>query len=268
MTRRTRMSRRPLPIFILLLIVFCLGSCVSTKKTVYFRDISPDSPWVNLPAYHEPLIQVDDILHITIQTIDGGTTAAINQLSGAPANAGNPAAPTRGDVPSGYLVDEEGQVTIPMLGTIKVAGLTTPAARKLIAEEASKYFNDPTVQVRFANFKVTVIGEVLRPATYTVPNEKVTILDAIGMAGDLTIHGVRENVLLVRDNDGKKEFVRFNLNSYETFESPYFYLKQNDVIYVEPGKSKVASTNVARTQAISIVASVVSIVTIVVTRLF
>ncbi len=254
-----------------LLIVWVLvvfSSCVSTEKTVYFRDIPADSPRVDLPAYQEPLIQVDDILHVTIQTIDGGTTAAINQLSGPPVNAGNPAAPIGNDVPNGYLVDEEGQITIPMLGTLKVAGLTTPAARKLIAEEASKYFNDPTVQVRFANFKVTVIGEVTRPATYTVPNEKVTLLDAIGMAGDLTIHGLRENVLLVRDNDGQKEFVRFNLNSYETFESPYFYLKQNDVIYVEPGKSKVASTNVARTQAISIFASAVTIITVIVSRLF
>jgi len=245
------------------------SSCVSNKKTIYFRDIPTDSPWVNLPAYHEPLIQVDDILHITIQTIDGGTTAAINQLSGAPANAGNPAAPTIGNnVPTGYLVDEEGQVTIPILGTLKVAGLTTPEARKLISGAASKYFNDPTVQVRFANFKITVIGEVAKPATYTVPNEKITLLDAIGMAGDLTIHGLRENVLLVRDNNGQKEFVRFNLNSYETFESPYFYLKQNDVIYVEPGKSKVASTNVARTQAISIFASAVTIITVIISRLF
>jgi len=248
--------------------LFLFSSCVSTEKTVYFRDIPADHPEVTLPTYQEPLIQVDDILHITIQTIDGGTTAAINQLSGAPANAGNPAAPTGSDVPNGYLVDDEGQVTIPMLGTLKVAGLTTPEARKLIAKEASKYFNDPTVQVRFANFKVTVIGEVTRPATYSVPNEKVTLLDAIGMAGDLTIHGLRENVLLVRDNNGKKEFVRFNLNSYETFESPYFYLKQNDVIYVEPGKSKVASTNVARTQAISIFASAVTIITVIVSRLF
>src|SRR5690606_18798448 len=109
----------------------------------------------------------------------------------------------------------------------------------------------------------TVIGEVAQPATYTVPNEKVTLLDAIGMAGDLTIHGLRENVLLIRNNNGQKEFVRFNLNSYETFESPYFYLKQNDVIYVEPGKGKVASTNVARTQAISIFASAVTIITVI-----
>lgn len=244
------------------------SSCVSTEKTVYFRDIAADSPQVNLPEYHEPLIQVDDILYVTIQTIDGGTTAAINQLSGMPADSGNPAAPTARDTPNGYLVDDEGQITIPMLGTLNVAGLTTPTARKLIAKEASKYFNDPTVQVRFANFKVTVIGEVLKPATYTVPNEKVTILDAIGLAGDLTIHGLRENVLLIRDNGGQKEFIRFNLNSVETFRSPYFYLKQNDVIYVEPGKSKVASTNVARTQAISIFASAVTIITVIVSRLF
>lgn len=256
-------------IFLLLLTLFCLGACVSTKKTVYFSDIPTDNPNVKLPEYKEPIVLVDDVLHITIQTIDGGTTAAINQLSGSVADAGNPAAPSsvNNSAPSGYLVDKEGQISMPMLGMLKVAGLTTSEVRALVSEAAAKYFKDPTVQVRFANFKITVIGEVTRPATYTVTSEKVNLLDALGMAGDLTIFGKRENVMLIRDNNGQKEFVRFNLNSYDTFTSPYFYLKQGDVIYVEPGKGKVASTNVARTQAISIAATVVSILTLIVYRL-
>jgi Periplasmic protein involved in polysaccharide export len=264
------MSRRPLPIFILLLIVFCLGSCVSTKKTAYFTDIPAENSNIKLPEYKEPVILVDDILHITIQTIDGGTTTAINQLSRGIADVGNPATPSsvNNSTPNGYLVDKQGQISMPMLGTLKVAGLTTTEVRTLVSREAAKYFKNPTVQVRFANFKVTVIGEVAQPATYTVASEKINLMDALGMAGDLTIFGKRENVLLIRDNNGEKEFVRFNLNSYDTFKSPYFYLKQGDVIYVEPGKGKVASTNAARTQTIAILASVASIVTVVLTRLF
>lgn len=253
-----------------LLIALFFGACVSTKESIYFRDIPEESPRVKLPDYAEPVVQADDILHITIQTIDGGTTAAINQLSGGIPDVGNPAAPAtvNNATPAGYLVDGEGQLSMPIIGTLKVAGLTTPEVRTLVREQASKYFKDPTVQVRFANFKVTVIGEVTRPATYTVASEKVTLLDALGMAGDLTIFGLRENVLLIRDTGEGKEFVRFNLNSYDTFTSPYFYLKQGDVIYVEPGKGKVASTNAARTQAISILASAVTIITVIVSRLF
>ncbi len=256
-------------IIFLPLIILCLGSCVSTKETIYFRNIPDGDPRVKLPTYTEPIVQVDDILHITIQTIDGGTTAAINQLSGEIPNVGNPAAPTTSNnaLPTGYLVDEEGRVSMPMLGTLTVAGLTTSEVRALVRKEAERYFKEPTVQVRFANFKITVIGEVTRPATYTVPSEKVNLLDALGMAGDLTIFGKRDNVLLIRDTGDGKEFVRFDLNAYETFQSPYFYLKQGDVIYVEPGKGKVASTNVARTQAISILASVVTVVTVIVSRL-
>lgn len=253
--------------FILLTAVFS-AACVSTKNTVYFGDIPTDDPNVKLPEYNEPVVLVDDILHITIQTIDGGTTAAINQLAGGIADAGNPAAPAavNNTAPSGYLVDKEGQISMPMLGTLQVAGLTTTEVRALVGKAAAKYFKDPTVQVRFANFKITVIGEVTRPATYTVTSEKVNLLDALGMAGDLTIFGKRKNVMLIRDNHGEKEFVRFNLNSYDTFTSPYFYLKQGDVIYVEPGKGKVAATNAARTQAISIAATVVSILTLIVYR--
>ncbi len=262
------MIRKNRTIFLLiLLITVSLGACVSTKETVYFSDIPTEAPRVKLPEYSEPVVQVDDILHITIQTIDGGTTAAINQLSGGVSDAGNPASPKGNDALGGYLVDENGQVSMPMLGTLKVAGLTTSAVRDLITVEAEKYFNDPTVQVRFANFKITVIGEVARPATYTVPNEKVTLTDALGMAGDLTIFGKRDNVLLVRDNNGEKEFVRFNLNSYDTFTSPYFYLKQGDLIYVEPGRGKVAATNAERTQTISIAATVVSMLTLIISRM-
>jgi len=244
------------------------SSCVVTKKSVYFNDL-PDSSKARsiIPAdFKEPVIQPDDILSVTIQTIDPSTTLAVNQVSAMPAVGASSASPTGQQVITGFLVDKEGNIAMPMLGNIKLLGLTTYQARLRIQELASKYFKEPTVQVRFANYKITVIGEVAKPATYTVPNEKVTLLDAIGLAGDLTIYGKRENVLLVRDSEDKKEFVRFDLNSSDIFKSPYFYLKQNDVIYVEPGKGKVAATNAARTQTLTIIGSLLSVIIVALSR--
>ncbi|TCK84938.1 polysaccharide biosynthesis/export family protein [Albibacterium bauzanense] len=245
------------------------SSCVVTKKSVYFNDLPFDSTAVvNLAKFNEPVIQADDILNITIQTVDVDATAAVNQVSTVPAVGASSASTVGNQVIKGFLVDKDGNVAIPMLGNIKVAGLTTYDARQLIAENASRFFKEPTVQVRFANFKITIIGEVAKPATYTVPNEKVTLLDAIGLAGDLTIYGKRENVMLIRDNlNGEKEFIRFNLNSYDTFKSPYFYLQQNDVIYVEPGKGKVAANNAARTQTISLISALASLAIVALSRL-
>ncbi|SEL25674.1 polysaccharide biosynthesis/export family protein [Parapedobacter koreensis] len=261
------MVNRRITIGLLYLCVLAgLSSCVSRKEIVYFGNIPIDDPRVKLPDYQEPLIQVDDILHVTVQTIDGGLAMATNQPSGGIVGATSSTSSTTSSVPAGYLVDTDGQITIPMLGRFNVAGLTTSEVREQVTEAASKYFKDPTVQVRFANFKITVIGEVAQPATYTVPSEKVTLLDAIGMAGDLTLFGKRENVLLIRDNNGQKEFVRLNLTTYETFSSPYFYLKQNDVIYVEPGKGRLAALNNTPRQIVAITASIVSLVSVILFR--
>jgi len=249
--------------------VFILPSCVVTKNSVYFTDIPDTAKFREIvpAAFNEPIIQPDDILSINVQTIDPSNSAAVNQVSSMPAIGASSASTVGSQTISGFLVDKNGTVTMPMLGSMKLAGLTTYQARELIAQTASRYFKEPNVQVRFANYKITVIGEVTRPATYTVPNEKVTLLDALGLAGDLTIYGRRENVLLVRDNNGKKQFIRFNLNSSETFQSPYFYLRQNDVIYVEPGKAKVAANNAARTQTLAIVGSILSVLIVALSRL-
>jgi polysaccharide export outer membrane protein len=147
-----------------------------------------------------------------------------------------------------------------------VQGKTTDSVREEIKNKAAAYYKDPVVNVRFANFRVTVLGEVNKPSTYDMPNEKVTLLDALGAAGDLTIYGKRENVLLIRNKDGKKEFVRFNLNQSNLFTSPYFYLHQGDVVYVEPNKAKVASTDLTQVKRISIMASVLSLLIVAVSR--
>lgn len=254
--------------FLLLSLVILFGSCTTSRKTVYFNDL-PDTARFEWAAakFTEPVIQNDDILMINIQTVDPGSTSAVNQGTAMQLIGGSSNSNIGNQQTTGFLVDRNGTVTIPMLGEIKVTGLTTHQAKEVIAEKVSIYYKEPIVQVRFANYKFTVLGEVSRPATYTVQNEKVSLLDALGMAGDMTIYGRRDNVLLIRDQDGAKEFVRFDLNSATMFESPYFYLKQNDVIYVEPGKGRAAAAENPRWQFYSMIASFISVAVLAIYRL-
>lgn len=218
-------------------------------------------------AFTDPVIQPDDILSVSIFTIDPMSSAVVNQATSGQALGASSASTIGQQQISGYLVDKNGEIELAVLGKIKLVGLTTYQARDLIRTKAAELYKNPSVQVRFANFKITILGEVVRPAAYTLPNEKVNVLDAIGLAGDLTIYGKRDNVLLIRDNNGKKEFARFSLNSSDLFSSPYFYLKQNDVIYVEPNKARIASNNASRTQTFAILGSVLSVLIVLITRL-
>lgn len=247
-----------------------LGSCSSPKNISYFKDV-PDTvkqKMVEMAAYSTPVIQADDILQVTIQTLDPASTALMNQQNSPNWAVGGTsgAAGAGGANSPGYLVDKLGFVTLPLVGKILVKGKTTGDVQEAIRAKAAEFYKDPVVNVRFINFKVTVLGEVTKPATYVMPNEKVTLLDAIGMAGDLTIYGKRENVLLIREIEGKKEFVRFNLNSSNLFTSPYYYLQQGDVVYVEPNKSKVVSTDAARLRNITIISSVLTLLIVIVSR--
>lgn len=236
-------------------------SCVSNKKIAYFQDIQSvkQAKLDSAIAFTEPVIQPDDILSINIFTLNPQSGAIINQAAATPTLGGNTNSSTAAQS-TGFLVDKNGEIEISLIGKLKVAGLTTYQARELIREKATDVYKQPNVQLRFANFKVSVLGEVNSPSAYTLPNEKVTILDALSLAGDLTIYGRRENVLIVRDNNGKKEFARLDLNSSNIFSSPFYYLKQNDVIYVEPNKRKVSASNSAQIQTISVIASVLSVI--------
>lgn len=253
-------------IYICLLLI--ITSCTSTKEVTYFQDISltDNSVSDNIAVYTEPTIQADDILSISIFTIDPVTSTPVNQLATQSVSANNNFQTSSPSI-NGFLVDKNGEIELSVIGKVKLSGLTSFQARDLIRSKASKVYKDPSVQVRFANFKVTVLGEVGRPATYTMPNEKVTVLDALGLAGDLTIFGKRENVLLIREGNGNKEFFRINLNSATLFSSPYFFLRQNDVLYVEPNKGKAASLNQARTQTYAVVGSVLSVLIVLLTRI-
>jgi polysaccharide export outer membrane protein len=138
----------------------------------------------------------------------------------------------------GYLVNSEGNVEFPVIGTIHLAGLTRTEAINLLKEKLASYIVNPTISLRILNFRITVLGEVKTPGTFTIPNERVTILEALGIAGDLLITGERHNVLVIRDEDGKRKEYRIDLTQESIFSSPVFYLQQNDVVYVEPNRAK------------------------------
>ncbi len=166
----------------------------------------------------------------------------------------------------GFLVDRDGNIELPLVKKIKVAGFTTSQAKEAIRQKAAIYYKEPVVNVRFANFYISILGEVNRPAQYTIPNEKATVLDAIALAGDMTVYGRRENVLLIRELDGKKYATRFNLNSSQVFENPYFYLRQGDVIYVEPNKARASVNDVRTVRNIGIITSIASVLIIAISR--
>ncbi|MEP6748592.1 MAG: polysaccharide biosynthesis/export family protein [Bacteroidota bacterium] len=253
-----------IPVFFLALI-----SCNTYKNVSYFQDFSDTAKplIVKTVPFKSPVIQTDDILSVTIQTIDNDVTNLLNSNNNAASMPVLSSAATSGaQNVSGYLVDNEGYIEVPFVGKVHVAGLTTSQAKDLLSTEVNKYFNDAIVSIRYANFKLTVIGEVLRPSTYVLPNEKVNIFDALGMAGDMTIYGQRENVLLVRDTLNDKKLVRLNLNNKDIVSSPYFYLQPNDIIYVQPNKYKVAATDAYRNRYFAIGAAVLSLLIITINK--
>lgn len=251
----------------------CMGlmqSCTTYKNVNYFEDI-PDSIYDQarkgeITKYTDPVIQPNDILQVTIMTLDPEANAVL--LNSQAQSSGGAASGTAVVPASGFLVDKDGMIELAVVGKIHVAGLTTASARDTIHTLVAKYYKTPVVNVKFANFSVTVLGEVAHPGAYPVPGEKISILDVIGMAGDLTIYGKRENILLMRDSLGQKQFIRFNLNSSrQLLSSPYYYLKQGDLVYVAPNKSKLVASDAIKTRNYAIAVSAISLLIILLSRL-
>lgn len=253
---------------ILFYVTFCalvFVSCMSTNKIVYFNNIKDTTFYID-NIEKQNLIAPNDILSISISSMNLEASAAFNLQNN---NISRATTVTGSNTESGgYLVNTFGNLDLPMLGTIKAAGLTKNQLKEKITDLilSKKLLIGPIVDVRFLNFEVTVLGEVAKPTVITVPSEKISMLKAIGLAGDLTIYGKRENVLLIREENGKKITRHINLNSGNFFNSPYYYLQPNDVIYVEPNKNK-AATAVRNQQILPIVFSALSVVAIVIDRL-
>jgi polysaccharide biosynthesis/export protein len=230
--------------FLITLIV--LGSaCSNTKKSVYFYGQSDTTLANRLSAFEYP-IQNNDLLSISVSSLNLEASAVFNSP-----NVSNViySPSTGGYIQSaGYLVNSEGNVQFPILGNVKATGLTKAQLRKEITNELlkRKLLVDPIVQIRHLNFRVTVLGEVGKPTVIPVPNEKITLLEAIGLAGDLTIFARRDNVMVIREVNDQKVIKRINLNDREIFTSPYYYLLPNDIVYVEPNETKIAGASNTR----------------------
>ena len=228
--------------FLFLIIV---SSCVNTRNAVYFSGQGDTTLLSNIQSMEYP-IQNNDLLSITVSSLNPDASLIFNTPNVSNVNY----TPSTGGTvqSSGYLVNSDGNIQFPILGNLKASGLTKAQLRNEITNELvrRKLLVDPIVNIRHLNFKVTVLGEVGDPTVITVPNEKITLLEALGLAGDLTIYAKRNNVMVIREMGAKKEIRRVNLNSREIFTSPYYYLMPNDIVYVEPTSAKVASASNTR----------------------
>jgi polysaccharide export outer membrane protein len=232
--------------FIPVILLPLLFSCVNTKKVAYFNALSDAELNYKIESL-EPVIQKNDLLSITVTSMNGEASVPFNLYSVSQSIGGVNA----GTVvqAAGFLVDQEGNLQFPVIGTIKAFGLTKKQLKELITNELvqRKMLYDPVVNVRYLNYKVTVLGEVRNPSVFNVPGERITLLEALGLAGDLTIYARRTDVLIIREEqEGKRISKRINLNDNDLLTSPYYYLKSNDIVYVTPDKANVVNASATR----------------------
>ncbi len=234
-------------LFTLLVVSILITGCGSTKNVAYFKN----SDSVNLDmsrVLYDARIMPKDVLTITVNTTNPEASAAFNLTVATAQTVSLHTSSTTQAALQSYIVDNEGNIDFPLVGKLHLGGLTKNEAEQVVLQNIMPYMSiseRPIVTVRMINYKISVIGEVNRPGMFTVGNEKINILEALAQAGDLTIYGVRERVKLIReDATGKKEIHMLNLNDANIINSPYYYLQQNDIIYVEPNKVKSQNSSV------------------------
>ena len=236
---------------LLTLVSILFASCGSVKDVAYLQN-SEDIDFSHSEYLYDARIMPKDILTITVNTVNPEASEPFNLLVRPRLSSTNTiSSSSAGGTLQTYLVDNKGCIEFPVLGTLEVGGLTKSMCEKLIHDKIKPYLNEvenPVVTVRMSNYKISVLGEVNRPGMFTVGNEKINILEALAQAGDLTIYGVRDKVKLIReDAKGRKEIHTINLNDANIINSPYYYLQQNDIVYVEPNKVKARNSSVGTT---------------------
>ena len=258
------MTYKILTYFICLLL---LASCGSSRNLAYFDNLRESTVYTEKVTHtSEAKIQPGDLLSIHVTSLSPESNILFNRGTlpvVSNAGIGNVASVQETE---GYLVDKSGSVVLPILGKVQVEGMTREEAETSLTAKLQTYLKEPVVNVRFRNFKVTVIGEVNRPSTFQVADGNVNLLEALGMAGDMTAFGKRENVLVIRETKDERVMARLNLNDKGILQSPFFNLQQNDIVYVEPDKARAvqASTNARN---ISLLVGAMSVITIVISRL-
>ena len=228
--------------FINFLLLWTVSSCAPSRNISYFTDLQGNGYTEAIQNKPDPEIQPDDLLSISVSSLNPESNVLFNNgvlqtIGGASSAVATPR------TNEGYLVDANGAINFPVLGNVSLGGLTKQQATAKITSEIKKSVKNPIVNIRLLNFKITVVGEVNHPSTFTVPSERISVIEALGLAGDLTVYGKRDNILVIREKYNTRSTFRINLGSKDVFKSPAFYLQQNDVVYVEPAKAKALSTN-------------------------
>ena len=246
-------------------ILLLANACVKHPQLLYFRNQSEFVPLQGHEIANQLRIkiQTDDVLSIMVRALDQETAEPFNLFSGTGQQIMGQLALNNPSL-MGYLVDPNGNIDFPVLGRLNLAGLTVDEAKALLAKQLQPYLKDPVIILRFMNFRFTVLGEVKAPRTISVPGERMTILEALGQAGDLTPYSNREKIMVIRENNGAREFGYINIHSPEVFQSPYFYLQQNDIVYVEPIPEAVATVRDPIQEVLPIVSGILSIIAVVV----
>lgn len=249
----------------LIMLLLILHSCASPENVLLFQDIELLENY-SKSQHNNPTIREDDLLIITVSATDMDAVRPYNLLLET-----RPTYGTRGDLFSTsqqqtYLVDNNGNIDFPILGRLNVAGRTRAQLVDYLRTQIAKDVRDPIVNIRIVNYKITVLGEVNRPGSYTIEGERITIPEALGLAGDMTIYGKRKEVIILREVDGKNEHRVVDLTSVASLQSDYYYLKQNDVIYVQPNSAQVQSSKFNRNASVYV--SVASLLISVMVLLF
>ena len=238
-------------------------SCSPQRNLVYFSNLSKvsQSQIGNLP---ELKLQKNDQISISLTSLNTEYDVLFANATSASMVSG----PNNNSIygKSGYRVNNKGMITLPRIGDIRVEGLSIEEVQRLVTKELRKQIKEPIVTAQLINFKITVIGEVNHPASVSIPGDELNLLEALGMAGDMTVYGKRDNVLVIRETNGVRDMGRLNLNDKNIFESPYFHLKQNDIVYVEPDKSK-EKTYSSNNRALPIITACISAVAVLATAL-
>lgn len=254
--------------FYLIIAALFLSSCGVKYETIpYFTDVPLDSATKEQIKNQTVLkIQKNDILAITVNSLNPEASAIFN-MGSTSSNQNNAVGSTNPNLTAnGFLVDQNGAIQLPLVGTINVEGLTTAQARSTLEKKLVEYLKEPVVSLRVINFRISVLGDVLRPGVYPVNNERVNISEALSMAGDLNITAERKNVLLIREDLGVRKYIRLDMQSKSLFNSQYYYLQNNDVLYITPSKTKYASVD-ASYRNVSLVISALSVIALLITRL-
>jgi polysaccharide export outer membrane protein len=251
-------------IFFLLVLLFF--SCASRKDSVYYQNIDTMSAPEKQNSY-EIKIQADDLLTIIVSADDPETAIPFNLSAVSIPSSYNMAATRGQEMMQSYLVDAFGTIDFPVLGKLKVGGLSRTEVMELLESKIAKYIKNPIINLRLMNFKVSVQGEVTMPGTYPLTSDRVTLIEVLSMAKDLTVYGRRDNVLIIREVNGVKTFNRVDITKADFIHSPFYYLAQNDVVYVEPNKTKINGAAVGANTGviISVTSLLITLITLIVT---